>query len=548
MKESWNLRRFRWLAPLVLGAVVASALPSAVPSTAHATPGAAAAQNVDWPNFGNDLNNTRYSPLTLVNAGNVSKLGTAWNYNLGPFQVLDETFPQVINGIMYVTDSTDEVMAINAATGQELWKHASQVDFSLSTGIGGYGVSTNRGVVVADGKVFELTFDNNLEALSEATGEDLWTSSVADPHSGYYESMAPSYYKGLVFVGASGSEDGVRGFVAAYDANTGKKVWQFWTVPAPGTGWVPKGHHGGGGVYMPPTVDTTTGIVYAGTGTPSPVLLGTGRKGANLYTDSILALNAKTGKLIWYYQEVPHDVWNYGAASPVVIFDTTVNGKKVHAVGEAGKDGHFYALNAATGKPLFAPLAYVRVNHPVPTNKGVIECPGTTGGSPYSPISYSPVQHAAYIAGIDLCFKVVVTAKITGGETDFAGTRTPISKGSFGTFSAVDVTTGKFLWKLKMPTPLIGGSAVTASNLVFTGDQAGNVYAFDAHTGKQLWKANVGLAVGSAPIMYEVNGKEYIALAIGGSATSASQHLGKVGATIVVFALNGKPIKPIAEP
>jgi PQQ-dependent dehydrogenase (methanol/ethanol family) len=511
-------------------------------------PRATAGQNVDWPNFGNDLNNTRFSPLTQVDAGNVSKLGTAWTYNLGVFQVLDETFPQVIGGIMYVTDSTDEVMALDATTGKELWKHASQVDFSLSTGIGGYGVSTNRGVVVANGKVFELTFDNNLVALSEATGEDLWTSSVADAHYGYYESMAPSYYKGLVFVGASGSEDGVRGFVAAYDANTGKKVWQFWTVPAPGTSWVPKGHHGGGGVYMPPTVDTTTGMVYVGTGTPSPVLLGTGRKGANLYTDSILALNAMTGKLIWYYQEVPHDVWNYGAASPVVIFDTTVNGKKVHAVGEAGKEGHFYALNAATGKLLFPPVAYVRVNHPVPTAKGVIECPGTVGGAPYSPISFSPVQHAAYIAGIDLCFKVVVTAKVTGGETDFAGTRTPITKGSFGTFSAVDVTTGKFLWKLKMPSPFIGGSAVTASNLVFSGDQRGNVYAFDAHTGKQLWKVNVGLAIGSAPIMYEVNGKEYIALATGGSATAAAQHLGKVGATIVVFTLNGAPVKPIPQP
>jgi glucose dehydrogenase len=509
---------------------------------------AAAVQNSDWPYFGGDRDNTRFSQLTQIAASNVSKLGEAWTYNLGQFQVLAETYPQVVGRTMYVTTSTDEVIALDAVTGKELWQYAPKVDFSLSTGIGGYGVSTNRGVAVSGGQVYELTFDNQLKAVQGSTGEELWSATVADPHYGYYESMAPTVWNGLVFVGASGSEDGVRGFVAAYDARTGKQVWRFYTVPAPGTGWVPAGHHGGGGVYMPPTVDTRTGLVYLGTGTPSPVLLGTGRQGANLYTDSVLALQARTGKLVWYYQEVPHDQWNYGAASPVVIFDATVKGKTVHAVGEAGKDGHVYLLNAASGKLLFPPLAYVPVHHPAPTTKGVISCPGTTGGSPYSPMAYSPVVHAAFVPGINLCFKITLTKAVTGGETDFAGTRVPATKHPTGTFSAVDVNTGTFLWKLNMPTPMIGGEVATASNLVFTADQHGTLYAIDAHDGKILWHANAGLASGSAPIAYAVDGTEYVAFAMGGGATTAAQHLGSVGATMLVLKLGGKAVTPLASP
>lgn len=248
-------------------------------------------------------------------------LGEAWHAPLGQFQVLLETYPQVVGRVMYVTTSTDEVIALDAVTGKTLWTYAPRVDFSLSTGVGGYGVSVNRGVAVANGKVYELTFDGQLQAVDQTTGEQQWTASVADPHQGYYETMAPTVWGGLVFVGGSGSEDGVRGFVAAYDANSGKQVWRFFTVPARGQGWVPKtGRHGGGTVYMPPTIDTRTGLLYVGTGNPSPVILGTGRQGPNPYTDSILALQAHTGKLVWAHQEVAHDLWDYDAASPVVLY------------------------------------------------------------------------------------------------------------------------------------------------------------------------------------------------------------------------------------
>ena len=543
MAHWWSDNRWRWVASVLLVGILFASSPNvkAVPARAAGT---AATVSVDWPYFGGDRDNTRFSPLTQVNLGNIKKLGVAWSANLGPYQVLSESFPHVIGNTMYVTTNTDNILALNAVTGRELWRYASPVDFSLSTGVGGYGVSVNRGVAVANGKVYIVTFDGKLQAITEDTGEQLWQSQVADPHAGYYETMAPTIWNGIVFVGSSGSQDGVRGFVAAYDANSGKLLWRFYTVPAPGHGWVPKGIHGGGGTYMPPTVDTSTGLVYIGTGTPSPVLVGTGREGPDLYTDSILALQARTGKLVWYYQETPHDQWSYGAASPIVIFDARIGVKKVHAVAEAGKDGRVYILNAATGKLLFTPLDYVRVKHPVPTTKGVIACPGTIGGSPYSPVAYSPLTHAVYVPGIDQCFALKITGSNTGGERDFAGTRSPVGKAT-GTFSAVDVNTGKFLWKLKLATPMLGGASVTASHLVLSSGQNGIFYAFDDRTGKVVWTANVGLATGSAPVMYEVKGTEYIAIVLGGSAVTGAQNLGKLGAAVLVLKLGGAPIKPL---
>ncbi|HUE25912.1 MAG TPA: PQQ-binding-like beta-propeller repeat protein, partial [Solirubrobacteraceae bacterium] len=280
-----------------------------------------------------------------------------------------------------------------------------------------------------------------------------------------------------------------------------------------------------------------------GTSTPAPTIFGVGRAGPDLYTDSVLALDARTGKLAWYYQEVPHDLWGYGAASPVMIFNTRSHGRTVRAVAEAGKSGYVFILNAGTGKPLFAPAAYVKEGHPPPTTKGTFVCPGSVGGSPYSPLALDPRVGAAYVAGVNLCQVLKVTRTGGTGEKAYGGTRiTPHGEKPTGTFDAVNVTTGKFLWKRSMPTPMIGGAVATASNLVFTGDQHGNLYAIDASTGQTRWQANLGLAFGSAPIVYTIGRTEYIASAIGGSATTASNHLGPTGARLVVLKLGGQPI------
>jgi glucose dehydrogenase len=256
-----------------------------------------------------------------------------------------------------------------------------------------------------------------------------------------------------------------------------------------------------------------------------------------------VALKIKTGKLAWYHQEVPHDLWDYGADSPVMLFNLNRHGSTVPALAEAGKDGHVYVLNAQTGKQLFAPRAYVKQGHPAPTTKGTLVCPGSVGGSPYSPLALDPEQSAAYVSGINLCQVLKVEPTVISGEKAFAGVRsTPDNENPTGTFDAINLKTGGLLWKRKMSTPMVGGAAATAGNLVFTGDQHGNFYALNAATGKTLWKANVGLAFGSAPIVYTVGSTEYVAAAVGGSATTAANHLGPTGARLVVFKLGGKGI------
>jgi alcohol dehydrogenase (cytochrome c) len=525
------------VAVIALAAVLAGCGGSSTTSLSYHPP-----SYKDWPYFGRDRDNTRFAPQKQIDTSNVSRLGVAWSNSLGAEQFLMESFPVVVGRTIYVTTSTDEVIAIDAVTGHTKWIYTPSVDFSLSTGVGGYGVSVNRGVAVEDGKLFMLTFDDHLQAISQATGEKLWSTSVVDDSTGAYESMAPTVYDGMVFVGDSGSEDGVRGFVAAYSESTGKQLWRFYTVPHAGTGWVPK-EGGGGTVYMPPTIDTSTGIVYVGTGNPAPAIVGTKRPGPDLYTDSILALQASTGHLVWYHQEVAHDLWDYDAESPPVLFTTKIKGRSVRAVAEAGKSGYLFILNAATGADLFPRVAFVKEAHTTPTTKGTLECPGAVGGSQYAPLAFDPEAGDAYVSGINLCQILTVTKKVSGGEKDFGGDRTTPSKEKpSGTFTAVNVTTGKVAWAHAMPTPMIGGATATAGNIVFTGDQHGTLYAFNAKTGQTAWKGNLGLAFGSAPVIYTINGQEYVLAAIGGAALTASAKLGQIGAELVALKLGGSSL------
>jgi glucose dehydrogenase len=511
-------------------------------SSGNGPDAASAPETEDWPLFGRDRDNTRFATQDEVDTGNVGELGEAWSTGLGPDQYLMESFPLVLNGTVYVTTSTDEVMSIDGKTGHINWTYTPEVDFSQSTGVGGYGITVNRGVAAEDGKLFLLTFDNKLQAISQKTGERLWSSQVEDPATGAYESMAPTAYDGKVYVGVSGSEDGVRGKIAAYDQKTGKEIWTFYTVPKAGTKWVPKGG-GGGTIYMPPTIDTETNTVYVGTGNPAPVLVGAKRPGKNLYTDSILALDASTGELKWYHQEQAHDLWDYDAESPVVLFNAEIEGEDVRGVAEAGKNGLLFLLNAETGEDLFPPVGFVKRHHTPPTTKGTLECPGAVGGSQYSPLAYSPETQAVYVSGINLCMYLKVTYESHNGEKEFAGDRVvPKDTEKTGTFTAVGVDTGEVLWKHDMPTPMDGGATASAGGLVFTGDQQGILYAFDAANGDDLWQADLKLAFGTAPVIYSIEGTQYVLATVGGAALTASEELGEIGAKVVAFKLGGKKL------
>src|ERR1700760_1598821 len=533
---------------LLAAAVVLAACGGGSTSAGSISTSAEAEETEDWPLFGRDRDNTRFATQDEVNTGNVDELGEAWSTELGPDQYLMESFPLVLGETVYVTTSTDEVMSINGKTGHINWTYTPEVDFSQSTGVGGYGITVNRGIAAEDGKLFLLTFDNKLQAISQKTGERLWSSEVEDPATGAYESMAPTAYDGKVYVGVSGSEDGVRGKIAAYDQKTGKELWTFYTVPKAGTKWVPKGG-GGGTIYMPPTVDAETGTVFVGTGNPAPVLVGAKRPGKNLYTDSILALDANTGKLKWYHQEEAHDLWDYDPESPVLLFNAEIEGHRRRGVAEAGKNGLLFLLDAKTGKNLFPSVPFVKRDHKPPTRKGTLECPGAVGGSQYSPLAYSPETQAVYVSGVNICMILKVDIETTSnGEKEFGGDRIiPENEPKTGTFTAVETTTGEVLWKKNMPTPMDGGATATAGGLVFTGDQKGILYAFNAENGDDLWQGDMKLAFGTAPVVYSIDGTEYVLVTIGGAALTASEELGEIGAKVVALKLGGKKLPPGPE-
>jgi PQQ-dependent dehydrogenase (methanol/ethanol family) len=508
---------------------------------------AAAGANMDWAQFGNTSDNTRYSTLTQITTANVHKMGVAWTMQQGPGLSGWETDPVVVNGIMYFTTSVDQVRAVNAVTGRQLWQFTPKVDFYRAIAGGGGGAPASRGVAVANGKVFLLTFDNQLIALQASTGEKLWDSSVANPNLGYSESSPATYWKGLLFVGSEEGDAGERGFVAAYNANTGKQVWRFYTVPAAGHGWIPKqGNHGGGDVWMPDVIDNKTGILYFGTGNPSPDVDNSQRPGCNQWADATVALNARTGKFIWGHTEVCNDQWDYDSHQEPIIFDMQYHGKTVHAVGHGNKSGLYFVYDAATGKVLSKSpyLTPYTMPHPKPTAKGVQVCPGALGGLEYSPPAFSPAIQAVYLPGLNECalYQLAPTADTNRHRTglpDFGGVFT-INTKLTGFMAAVDVATGKVLWKDQFKQPLIGGALATAGGLVFSGADDGHFYALDAKTGKILWSPNVGLGTGAAPITYMVNGVQYVAIALGSSfgATPA-------GGTMAVFKLNGSAVKPL---
>jgi outer membrane protein assembly factor BamB/mono/diheme cytochrome c family protein len=337
------------------------------------------------------------------------------------------------------------------------------------------------------------------------------------------ETMAPQIYKNMIIVGSAGGEWPIRGFVAAFDASTGKEIWR-WQSTDPksyaGDAW----QRGGGMVWTTPAIDTKRDLIIFSTGNPNPDLYGPSRQGDNLYTDSIVALHASTGKLAWYYQEVPHDVWDYDAVSNVVLFDTTDHGRTVPAAGEAGKTGWFYIVNRDTGKLIRRSEPFVDQSKNMfaqPTKEGVQMLPGANGGAEWSPPAFSPITHDAYILGMNqlMTFTTGDDPGFQPGAIRLGSSFTNVAKDSLqnGVFTAINVDTGKVAWQYQAKQPLIGGALATAGNLVFMGEGDGYFDAFDATSGAKLWKFNLGAGVNAPPITYTVNGVQYIAVASGGN-------------------------------
>ena len=469
----------------------------------------------DWPLPGRTYKNWRYSPLTQIDTANVATLVPVKIVHTGVFESF-ETTPIVVDGIMYLTTPVVEgrmkIMALDAATGTSLWTTTYPLGrFKICCG------PNNRGPALGYGNVYVLTLDDKLVALDARTGRERWETRVADPSVGYSESMAPQVVAGTVIIGSAGGEWALRGFVAAYDAQTGKQRWR-WYATDPKTFAGDSWRGGGGMVWTTPAIDPQLGLVIFSTGNPNPDLSGINRKGDNLYTDSIVALDVRTGKLRWYYQEVKHDQWDYDATSNVVLFDARVNGRTIPAAGQAGKTGWSYIVNREDGALIRRSQPFVLQNKNMFSVKAVL--PGANGGSEWSPPAYSPQTGSMYVLGINQLMDFTISsAKDAPGMMHTGSVFTNVQKPKIqtGTFTAIDVDTGRIAWQHTTPAPMIGGAMTTAGGLVFAGQASGAFNAYDAKTGAQLWSYTFVGGVDAPAISYAVNGTQYIAVAAGGN-------------------------------
>ena len=536
---------------------------SPVPKTISVSQAQLDAADRDGANFLHSNMNyaqTRYYPASQINRGNVAKLRPAFTFQTEVLESM-QTAPIVIDGIMYLTTSYNHVYAIDAVTGKEFWhyKHKQGPVMTYCCG------PNNRGVAILGGRVFMGTLDAKLVALDAKTGKVLWSTQIADPELGYSETMAPVAVNGKILIGTNGGEYGIRGFVKAYDANDGKLLWTFDTVPE-------KGHEGvwavndatgrnmlrdiaaektqlakqggdfyktlGGGVWMAPAVDKEMNMAFFVVGNPSPDLYGRERPGDNLYTDSIVAIDLNTGAHKWHFQYVAHDVWDLDAVSPVILTEAAGKDGKMRKVAiHGGKTGHVYVHDRATGELIrFSEAMIPQENMWVlPTAQGARMLPGANGGVEWSPMAVNPKLRLAYAANLHQPMTYhVEESKYPGGKLWLGGAFKAIaSEKQWGRLAAVNLDTGKVAWKFDTDEPLIGGVLATAGDLVFNGEGNGLFRAFDAATGKMLWQYQAGAGVNAPAVSYMVGGKQYIAVAAGGN----TQLDFKRGNSVVVFSL-----------
>jgi len=503
-----------------------------------------------------DYTQSRFFPNKQINVSNVSKLRPAWVFQTEVKDTM-ETSPIVVNGVMYVTTAFDHVYALDARTGEELW-HYKQKLGPITTYCCG---PNNRGVAVLDDMVYLATLDAKLVALDAKTGKQVWETQVADPELGYSETMAPTAVKGKILVGTNGGEYGIRGFVKAFDAKTGKNLWTFNTVPESSVGvWATNDATGrdmhrdiaaekaafakvgdpyktlGGGVWQNPAVDLEANRIYFVVGNPSPDLDGSLRPGDNLYTDSLVSVDLDTGKYVCHFQYIAHDVWDLDAVSPPAIVKVAdKDGKMVKGVIHGGKTGHIYVHDAKDCSLIRFSEAMVPQENMwvLPTKDGARMLPGANGGVEWSPLATNPSLGLAYAINLHQPMTYhVESSPYPAGKLWLGGAFKIIpTEEQWGNVTAVDYNTGKIKWQVKTQQPMIGGILATAGGLVFTGESNGQFEAFDAETGAALWKFQAGAGVNAPPSSYSVDGKQYVVVAAGGNAQVDS----KRGNSIIAF-------------
>jgi len=487
----------------------------------------------NWTSYNGDYTGRRYSNLQQIDPSNAAQLKTAWVFHPGNSQNLEVT-PVVVRGLMYITASND-AFALDARSGREIWHYHRPVSSGLLDDAAAH---KNRGVAVWKNSVFVETDDAHLLNLDARSGNLIWDVQYAEKSKHYGATSAPLVVKDTVIVGTSGGDSGVRGFVAAYDAATGKPKWRFWTIPGPGEfgseSWPGNSYlYGGGTTWMPGTYDPQLNTLYWTTSNAAPDFVGDSRPGDDLYTACVIALDADTGKLKWYFQFTPHDVYDYDATETPVLLDTVENGTLRHLLVQADRNGYFYVLDRTDGKFLRATPFVDKLNWAtgidvsgrpilsgrIPTAEGTNICPGIDGATNWFSPSYNPETGLFYVMAMESCDLFLAKPKeFVKGETFYnTGTSRPPGERMQKILMALSVADGKRVWTYPQTGPgnSWGGTLTTAGGLVFFADDSDSFEAVDAKSGKVLWHFNTGQVMRASPMTYSVAGVQYVSIAAG---------------------------------
>ena len=568
--------------------------PEHIKTAVGAVDGAAIVANArttnDWPSYGLDYAETRFSRLSQITTANVERLGLVWAYNLESLRGVEAT-PVVVDGIMYVSASWSVVHAIDTRTGQRLWVYDPEVP--KEAGYKGCCDVVNRGVALYKGKVFVGTYDGRLVALDAVTGKVAWLQdTIIDRTRSYTITGAPRVYKGKVIIGNGGAEYGVRGYVTAYDAETGEQKWRWFIVPGDPSKpfedesmaraaktWDPSGKYweagGGGTAWDTMTFDPALNLMYVGTGNGSPWARSkrSPAGGDNLYLASIVALNPDTGKYVWHYQETPGDNWDFTSTQPMILADLKINGTTRKVILHAPKNGFFFVIDRTNGK-LISAKNYVDVNwatgydkngRPIETPEARADHPREVIPSPYGahnwhPMAFNPQTGLAYLPAQNIPVNLMDNKNWTfRGNTPgephgglgwnlamYANVERPTSK-PFGRLLAWDPVKQQAAWQAEHVSPWNGGTLTTAGNLVFQGTADGRFLAFDATTGARLWEMPTGTGVVAGPVSYLVDGKQYVSVAVGWGGVYGVMHRAadrEGPGTVYTFALGGSAKAP----
>ena len=555
-----------------------------------------AAPTRGWPTGGGNLYNQRYSPLKAINRDNVAQLKGVWRTRLrgsgSAPQYSGFGQPLVADGVAYVSTGANDVFALSIDTGNILWQYSAGIDPSITSVCCGW---NNKGVALSEDKVFIGQLDAQLVALDRATGKVAWKIQAERWQDNFSITSAPVYFDGLVITGFAGADKGTRGRVKAYDAKDGRLVWTFYTIPGPGEPghdtW-PKGSdawkYGGASVWQTPAIDPELGLVYFSTGNAAPDYNGAVREGDNLYTVSMLAIELKTGKYKWHFQQVHHDIWDYDSSNPVVLMDVTVGGRMRKAIAEVSKTGWAYILDRQTGKPLVGidevpvpqePRQATAATQPIPRgdevvpheidiepegfkliNNGriftpfwdepVVVKPLGTGGANWPPSSYDPTTNLFYVCTGDGAAAYstkeggVEWVMPTPGGRYFGGEYTRSRVPRRGVLAAVDVRTNKLAWRQQWGELCYAGSTVTAGGLLFIGRNDGRLSALDKSNGAQLWEFQTDAGIHAAVSTFERNGQQYVVALSAGSFFPNTMR----GDSVWLFALDGAGVPSGASP